>query len=276
VFNSIDPDYCRTLHLPLRAGRFFDERDDATAVEQHPVCVINQTLARRLFGEADPIGQRIRTLPWSVRAYREVVGVVGDVKQDSQADEPTAQLYVPQKQSPWFFTTVLVRTRGASAATVQAAMRRADPMLTMNVTTMDDAIARSATQPRLRTVLFGIFAAVALGLSALGIYASIAFTVGQRTREIGVRLALGAAPASIVRWVLMRAVRLAAAGAALGLAGALVATRLLRGALYGVGTVDPLVFGGIAVFLPAVVLLAAFFPAWRASRLAPTQALRAE
>ncbi len=276
VFNSVAQDYFATLRVPLLRGRRFEARDDAKAAGTHPVCVINRTLAKRLFGNADPIGQRIRTLPWMVRGYREIVGVVGDVKQDSQADEPTPQLYVPQVQSPWFFTTVLVRTNGASAAAVQAAVRRADPALTMSVRTMDDAIARSATQPRLRAALFAMFAVVALGLSAFGIYASIAFTVGQRTREIGVRMALGAAPAEIVRWVLARAAGLAGLGVAAGLAGALGLTQTLRSALHGVTPADPAVFGGLALFLPAVVIAAAFFPAWHAARLEPTRALQTE
>ncbi|MCX6955202.1 MAG: ABC transporter permease [Verrucomicrobia bacterium] len=275
VFNSVGPDYFRTMRVPLRRGRVFEARDDLKAAASQPVCIINQTLAKRLFGDADPIGRRIRTLPWMVRGYREIVGVVGDVKQDSQADEPTPQLYVPQAQSPWFFSTVLVRTAGASAATIQAAMRRADPTLTMSVHTMEENVARSATQPRLRAVLFGL-AAVALGLSAFGIYASISFTVGQRTREIGVRMALGAAPREIVRWVLARAALLAAVGVAVGLAGAVGVTGLLRGALYGVAPVDPGVFGALALFLPAVVLMAAFLPALRAARLEPTKALQTE
>lgn len=276
VFNSVDEDYFKTLRVPLLRGRSFETRDDAKAANSHPVCVVNQTLARRLFGDADPIGKRVRTLPWMVRGYREIIGVVGDVKQDSQADDPTPQLYVPQRQSPWFFTTVLVRSTSASAATVATAMRRADPVLTMSVRTMDENLARSATQPRVRTILFGLFAAAALGLSAFGIYASISFTVGQRTREIGVRMALGAAPREIVRWVLARAAVLAGLGVAAGLVGALGATRLLRGALYGVAPADPLVLGALALFLPAVVLAAAFFPALRAARLEPTRALQVE
>ncbi len=276
VFNSVGQDYFSTLRVPLRRGRTFEDRDDLKASASHPVCIINQTLATRLFGNADPIGKRIRTLPWMVRGYREVVGVVGDVKQDSQADDPTPQLYVPQRQSPWFFTTVLVRTSTASAASIQAAIHRADPTLTMSVRTMEENLARSATQPRLRTVLFGLFAAVALGLSAFGIYASISFTVGQRTREIGVRMALGAAPWAIVRWVLGRAALLAGIGVGGGLVGAIGLTRLLRRALYGVTPADPIVLGGLALFFPAVVLAAAYFPAWRASRLEPTRALQIE
>ncbi|WP_438481604.1 ABC transporter permease [Oleiharenicola lentus] len=276
VFNSISTDYFKTLRIPLMRGRFFETSDDMNASKNRPVCIINQTLAKRLFGEADPIGRRIRTLPWMVRSYREIVGVVGDVKQDSQGDDATPQLYVPQQQSPWFFSTVLVRANGVSAATIQNAMRRADPTLTMRVNTLEEHLARSATQPRLRTVLFGMFAAVALGLSAFGIYASMAFTVGQRTREIGVRMALGATPADILRWVLVRAAVFAGIGVAVGLIGAVAVTQFLRGVLYGVAPADPLVLGTLVLFLPAVVTLAAFFPALRASLLKPTQALQHE
>ena len=276
VFNSVSADYFKTLRVPVLRGRGFEDRDDLKTAAGRPVCIINQTLAKRLFGETDPIGQRIRTLTFMVRGWREVVGVVGDVKQTSQADEPTPQLYLPSLQTPWFFTTVLVRTHGASAAAIQNAMRRADPTLTMSVRTMEENIALSATQPRLRTALFGLFAAVALGLSAFGIYASMSFTVGQRTREIGVRMALGASPGEILRWVLARAAVLAGFGVAAGLVGAVGLTQLLRGALFGLTPADPLVLGSLALFLPAVVLAAAFFPALRAARLAPTRALQTE
>lgn len=276
VFNSISNDYFATLQVPLVRGRTFTDADDFKAAGNRPVCIINQTMARRLFGNADPIGQRIRTLPWMVRGWREVVGVVGDVKQNTQADDATPQLYVPSRQSPWFFTTVVVRAHGTSAAVIQNAMRRADPTLTMSVSTMEDQMARAATQPRLRTVLFGLFAAIALGLSAFGIYASMAFTVGQRTREIGVRMALGAAPAGILGWVLGRAAMLAGAGIVAGLIGAFGLTQLLRGALYGVSPTDPLVLGALGLILPAVALAAAFLPALRAARLNPTQALQQE
>jgi len=276
VFNSVSTEYFATMRIPFVRGRGFTEADDLKAAASRPVCVINQTMAKRLFGDTDPIGQRIRTMPWMVRGWREVVGVVGDVKQNTQADDPTPQLYVPQRQSPWFFTTVVVRRTGTSAATIQNAMRRADPTLTMSTSTMEANIARSATQPRLRAALFGLFAAVALGLSAFGIYASMAFTIGQRTREIGLRMALGASPGAVLRWVLARAALLAAIGVAAGLIGALGLTQLLRGVLYGVAPADPLVLGALLVFLPAVVLAAAFLPALRAARLNPTQALQQE
>jgi predicted permease len=276
VFNAVSEDYFKTLRIPVVSGRGFDSREDFVSGRTHPVCIINQTFAKRLFGDTNPLGRRIRTMPWMVRGYREIIGVVGDVKQDSQADEPTLQLYVPQRQSPWFFTTLVVRARSTSAAALESAIRRGDPLLSMNTQTMENAIALTTTQPRLRTLLFGLFAVVALGLSVFGIYASISFTVEQRTREIGVRMALGATPSAVVQWLLTRVTLLAAAGVALGAIGALATTQWLRGSLYGVRPADPLVLGSLALVLPAAVLAAAYFPARRAARLDPVRALQSE
>jgi len=207
-----------------------------------------------------------------------LVGVVGDVKQDNLSDPPPPQIYVPQAQSPWFFATLLVRIRGGAAQlpALQAALRRADPSLALNIRPLADNIAQTATQPRLRAALFGLFGAIALGLSAFGIYASMAFTVSQRTREIGLRMALGATPTGILAWMLGRATRLCAVGVAAGLLGAVAFGRLLRGLLHGVVPADPLVLGLLAVFLPLVVLAASALPALAAARLNPTQALQQE
>jgi predicted permease len=274
VFNSIDADYFKTLRVPLRSGRTFEPRDDERAAA---VCMINATLAQRLFPGEDAVGKRIQVVPWLNRNYREVVGVVGDTKQNSLADPPVAQIYVPSRQAPWFFTTLLVRTDGRVAvATLQAAARRADPTLSMNVSTLDAAVARTATQPRLRATLFGIFGATALLLSAFGIYASMAFAVSQRVREIGVRMALGATPADVLGSVLGHAGRLTAFGVIAGLIGAVSFSGLLRSMLYGVSPLDPVVLGSLAVFVPLVALLATLAPALRAARLNPVQALQQE
>lgn len=275
VFNSVTPDYLRTLRIPLRQGRGLDERDQENAVK---VCLINQTLAQRLFPGENPLGKRIQTLPWLAREYREVVGVVADVKQDNLADPAPAQIYVPLAQSPWFFATMVIRTQGASvsAAAIQAALRRADPTASMTIRTLEDSIALTSTVPRLRALLFGLFALGALGLSAFGIYASMAFTVNQRVREIGVRLALGATPLRVLREVLVRAGRLALAGVAVGLGGALALGQLLRGVLHGVEPHDPWVLAGLAVFIPLVALVASAQPAVTAARLNPIRALQQE
>jgi putative ABC transport system permease protein len=275
VFNAVSPDLLQTLKLPLLRGRFIAARDERQSLK---VCVINQALANRVFPGEDPIGKRIQTVAFLVREYREVVGVVGAVKQENLSDPPPPQIYVPQAQSPWFFATLLVRLKGGAAQlpALQAALRRADPALALNIHSLEDNIARTATQPRLRAALFGLFALLALGLSAFGIYASMVFTVGQRTREIGVRLALGATPGMILGWVLGRAARLCALGVVIGLAGALALGQMLRGLLHGVEPADPLVLVVLALFLPLVALAASAVPAFTASRLNPTQALQQE
>ena len=274
VFASVDAEYFHALRVPLLQGRTFASRDNEKAPA---VCVINAALAKKLFPNQNPLGQRLQTVTFLNRNYREIIGVVGDVKQDTQADVPTPQIYVPLRQSPWFFSTLLVRTNGnVSAGTLQTAVRRADPTLTMTIRTMDEAISRTAAQPRLRAALFGVFGLIALGLSAFGIYASMAFSVSQRRREIGVRMALGASPGTVLAWVLGRASRLIAWGVALGLVGAAAFSLLLRGLLYGVAPADPLVLATLAVFLPLVAFAATLAPAWRASRLNPTQALQQE
>ncbi len=273
VFNAVSEDYFQLLRIPRRRGRGFEAADDHRS---RPVCIINQSLAQRLFGDRDPIGQRLRMLPWMVREYREIVGVVADVKQESAADLPTGQVYVPQKQSPWFFTTLLVRGSGAGLGALQSAVRRADPTLTMTVVTLEDAAARSATEPRLRALLFAAFAGAALLISAFGMYASVSFAVGQRTREIGVRMALGAGPGEIRRWILVRAATVAATGALAGLAATLAGTRVLQGVLYGISPYDPLVLGGLTLFVPVVVVASAWWPAAQGARLSPKRALQAE
>ena len=274
VFNSVSADFLQTLRVPLVRGRFIGPHDDAKATR---VCVINEAFARRIFPNEDPIGKFIQTVPWLTRDYREIVGIVADTRQVNLAEPPPPQLYVPSTQSPWFFTTILVRVNGSvGVATIQAALRRADPGLTMGVRSLEENIALTTTQPRLRAWLFGVFGVSALALSAFGIYASMAFAVGQRTREIGVRLALGAQPAQILRMVLGRAARLSAIGVAAGVVGAVALSVLLRGTLPGIDSVDPAILGTLAVFLPCVALLASAQPAWTAARLNPTRALQHE
>lgn len=273
VFNSVSPDYFRTLHIPLREGRLLSERDEGKSLR---VCVINHALAQKLFPGESALGKRLLFLPWLTREYREIVGVVGDVKQDNLADAATAQIYVPQAQSAWFFTTLVVRVRGGAAATgaVQSALRAVDPTSTMTIRSMEENLSVTNTVPRLRTQLFALFGVLALGLSTFGIYASVAFTVNQQVRAFGVRMALGATPGRIVREVLLKSGQLALLGVSAGLGGALVLAHLLRGALYGVEPTDPWVLIGLAVFLPVVALLASVQPAWQAARLNPAEALQ--
>ena len=273
VFAVVTPDFLKTLRIPLLSGRFITEQDNAKG---RPVCVINRALAERLFPHENPIGKKLQTVPWLLRSYREIVGVVGDTKQENLADLPPAQIYVPQPQSPWFFSTLLVRIHGgaAQANSVQLALRRVDPTLTMTIRSLEENMDRTSAQPRLRTLLFSVFAVLALGLSAFGIYASMAFTVSQRIREIGVRMALGASPLMVLGWVLGRGARMCFAGVVLGLVGAVGLGQLLGSLLYGVTPTEPLMLAGLAVFLPFVALVASAVPAIAAARLNPTQALQ--
>jgi predicted permease len=275
VFHATSADFFRTLRIPLAQGRALDARDHERSTK---VCVISQALARQLFPDENPIGRRIQVLPWILREYREIVGVVGDVRQDNLADNPPPQIYVPQSQSPWFFSTLLVRTdgRSVSPAALQAALRRADPTASFNLGSLDRSIAATTTVPRLRAILFGVFGAIALGLSVFGIHASMAFSVRQRVREIGVRMAMGAGPGDVLREVLLRTARLAAAGVGIGLLGATALMQALRGTLHAVQPVDPWTLAALALLLPLAALAASLLPAIAAARLHPTAALQHE
>jgi predicted permease len=274
VYAPVSEEYFRTLKLPLHRGRVFDARDHEKGAA---VAIINETLARRIFGTENPLGRRVLLLPWLSREYREIVGVVADARQRDLSSAPLAQIYVPQRQMPWFFSTLLVRlARPDAARAVQAALNRIDPTLPFVPTTLEGNIALTATQPRLYATLFGLFAAIALGLSAFGIYASLSFTTRRRTRELGIRMALGSTPADVLRLVLADAGRLTAWGVAVGAVTALLVSTLLRGLLYGVGPGDPWVYAGLAVLMPAVALAAAMPTALRAAAVPPTRALQHE
>lgn len=276
VYNPVSEQFFALLEIPLLRGRRFTEQDGSGGA---PVAVVNQTFARRYFPGEDPIGRRILLLPWVSNQYREIVGIVGDVRQDNPAAEPPPQVYVPQKQMPWIFTTLLVRLRAgtpASQALIRDALQRVEPTLPVHLVTMAASRRQLTAEPMLYAVLLGGFAAVALGLAVLGVYASMAYLVVQRTREIGVRLALGATPAGVVRHFLRRFGGSVAGGAAGGVLGALLVANGLRGLLFGVAPRDPATLALLAVLLPAVALVACALPAWRAARRPPMQALQAE
>ncbi|WP_044891665.1 ABC transporter permease [Opitutus terrae] len=272
VYAPVTEDFFATIKLPLKQGRTFNPHDNERGA---PVAIINETLARRIFPGENPIGRRVLLLPWLSDQYREIVGVVGDTRQDNLSSPTPAQIYVPQRQMPWFFSTLLVRlNRPDAARAVQAAMQRVDPTLPFSPTTLEGNIALTTTQPRLYATLFGIFAVVALGLSAFGIYASMSFTTRRRTREIGIRMALGSTPSQVLQHVLAQAGRLAAVGLAIGLMLAAIVANSLRGLLYGVQPGDPWIYAALCVFLPLVALAAAMPSALRAARLPPTCALQ--
>ena len=271
VYAPVSPEFFATLQLPLQRGRFFTEFDHADGA---PVAIINAAYARRMFPGRDPVGQRVMLIPWMGGIYREVVGVVGDTRQTSLSELPPPQIYVPQTQMPWFFSTLLVRIDNPSVVpAVRAALRRADATLPIEPQLLEDAIAQGTTLQRLQTFLLGGFAAFALALSAFGLYASLRFTLAQTLPEIGIRLALGATPGSIRALILGRVARLVGIGLGIGLVIALPATHALRSQLYGIGPADPLSYVLLILTLAGTALLTALPVAHRASRVNPVSIL---
>jgi predicted permease len=267
--------YFRAMGVPIVRGRTFTAADGAGAPR---VAVINAEAARRFWPGRDPIGARITT--GDTTDYMTIVGVVADVRQEGMSAKPYPQLYGVAAQNPMRAMYVVVRTAGDPNA-LAGAMRRAvaalDPQLPVyNVATMQERVAQSVARPRVTAVLVALFGASALGLAAFGIYGVVAFSVAQRTRELGVRVAVGARPGDVVRLVVRQGMQPAVAGVAVGLVVALAAARLIAGLLFGVGAADPLTFAGVALFLAGVALAATWLPARRATRVSPLEALRAD
>jgi putative ABC transport system permease protein len=276
---TVTPGFMRTLDIPLRAGRAFIESDDRANAP--PVAMVSAALAARIWPGEDPIGKRIQMgdpqSPW-----REVVGVVGDVHHRALEDATTLQVYVPERQWPWAETAVVLAVRtagdpGALGPLVRRAVLSVDPTAAIaRVATMEQLVATTTAQRRLALTLFGAFAAVALLLAVAGIYGVLASSVTERTREIAVRSALGAAPRDIVALIVTHGARLALPGLALGLAGALLLSRHLRALLYAVEPTDPITLGLVSLALAAVALVACLVPARRAARVDVNVALREE
>lgn len=275
-YDSVSPDFFRAAGIPLLAGRLFDATDRTGG---KPVVILSAATARRLFGADDPVGRFITSGPNSPARF-EVDGVVGDVRRNGLANAIPLQAYRPLDQRPTAFATLMVRTTlapDAVAKSVAAALARIDPETPVSdLSALDAVISRGVTQPRLYLTLFIAFAAIALLLSAVGLYGLIAYGVAQRTREFGIRAALGASPRVVLAQVLRESAGLIAAGLVLGLAGALAAVRLLRDMLFATSVYDPVVFVGVPVLLAAVALAACLIPARRATRVDPLVALRAE
>jgi putative ABC transport system permease protein len=282
TFSTITGDYFRALQIPLVSGRAFEPHDNADGPK---VVIINETTAKRHFGSATAaIGKRLSI--WSAfrghrrdeKFMREIVGVVGDTKTASLTGEGGAQIYVPHAQdSQWNFMGLVIRTAGnpATFATILRrevqALDRDQPIY--NVRTMDDVVANSLGTRRVSMQLFAVFACAALLLAALGIYGVMAYSVTQRTQEIGIRMALGAQRSDVLGLVIRQGMRLTLIGVVAGLAGAFVLTRVIANLLFSVAATDPATFLSISVLLAAVSFFACYLPARRASRLDPIKAL---
>jgi putative ABC transport system permease protein len=272
------PDFFRALGIPLIQGRYFNENDNQNST---PVAIVSEGFARSFFPNQRVLGKRIRESgPELGNQWMEIVGVVGNVKYLGLTVDTDPAYYMPFAQSYGPRTTLIVRSSG-DAAKLAEPLRRGiqslDPGVTLaQIGTMEQAMATSVSQPRFDTMLLALFAAIALLLAAVGIYGLIAYTVAQRTHEIGVRMALGAAQADVVRMVLQQGALLAAVGIALGLTGAFALTRLLKSMLFGIGVTDALTFAAAPIGLLLVVLLATAVPALRATRISPDAALRWE
>jgi predicted permease len=277
-FIATTPGYFATLKAPVLQGRAIDSRDTATGA---PAVVINRTLAARLFPAQDPIGHRLKLLnPEQSPEWRTIVGVVGDVKYRGLDEEPQPTVYTPFAQTPFMWLYVMVRTPGTLESTIRSlrtAVPSVHPSLTAaNIRSMVDVVAQSVAVPRFNMLLLSAFAALALVLSAIGIYGVIAYSVAQRTQEIGVRMAIGAARLDVLRLVLKEAAMLTAVGVALGLAAAVLLSQLMTRLLFGISARDPLTFALGGGTLVVVALGASCIPALRATRVDPVAALRAE
>jgi putative ABC transport system permease protein len=268
--------YFQALGVPLLRGRYFNGHDTASSA---PVAILSESMARRFFGGRDPVGMRLKQSgPGVGDNWMEIVGVVGDVKYLGLQKDTDAAYYMPFAQSYMPRMFLVLRTAPDAASIAQALRRElqsVDPGVTLDqVETMQQSLASSLAEPRFDTMLLVIFAAIALALAAVGIYGVVAYSVAQRTHEIGVRMALGAGQGEVWKMVLRQAARMAFTGIVIGLGGALLLTRLLKALLFGTSATDPLTFVGVATALLVVALVAAFVPARRATKISPVVALR--
>jgi putative ABC transport system permease protein len=276
--------YFRAMQIPLRQGRLFTEQDTDSVP---PVAVINETMVRRFFADQDPLGKRFAFGPTHqpganrpAPTWITIVGVVGDVHHTSLAQPAAPEFFICFNQLPSPASNITVRTAmdpARMAPTLRAAAAAVDKEQPVSqLRNMEQVVKDSLAERRLAMWLLGIFAALAVVLAAVGIYGVMSYAVARRTREIGVRLALGASPRDVLWLVFGQAMRVAALGLGVGLAGAFALTRLMRSILYEVGATDPLVFAAVGLLLAAVAALASFIPARRATRVEPVAALHYE
>lgn len=275
-WSVIQPGYLETLGVPIVMGRGFSEADTARS---NPVILISESMAQEMFPNGNPLGQRIRS--WrDENKYREVIGVVKDLQYQGLSDPLVNNVYVPQSQDPWRFQVFVIRTADRPANSLSAfkeAIWSVDRKVAISaVKTLDEIIDSELARPRFLMFLLGVFAVTALVMAAIGIYGLMAYSVAQRSREIGIRMALGAVHRDIVKRVAGHALLLACVGVAVGILGALMVTRLMDALLFGVSPTDAGALGTAATILILVALLAAYIPARRASKVDPLVVLRNE
>jgi predicted permease len=273
-------DYFRAMQIPLRSGRLFTEQDTRTSPR---VVIIDEHMAQQLWPGVDPVGKRIRTGGIDAAAnpnWMTVVGVVGRVKQDALDADSRIALYMAHAQSPSRAMNVVLRSAADPTGSIAAArkeIRELDPDLPVyNVRTMTQRVDESLARRRFSMSLLTLFAVLALGLAAIGIYGVIAYLVSQGTRELGIRMALGATPRGILLLIVRHGLVVALFGVSIGLAGAFALSRFMQSLLFEVGPADPITFASIAALLSLVALAASYVPARRAARIDPMTSLRSE
>jgi putative ABC transport system permease protein len=271
----ISPSYFQTLGIRLLDGRDFDARDAANAPR---VVIINQTLARRLWPQRSAVGQRMKIA--DEQAPYTVVAVAPDLKYRALTEATPPYYYLPLAQNYMREMTLQLRTATEPlglAATLRQTAREINPnAFVREISTLDEQLAQALAQPRLTALAAGLLGLLALALAATGLYGVMAYSVTRRTQEIGIRMALGARAADVLRLIVKQGLALTLTGTGIGLLLAFVVTRLLTKLLYGVGATDPATFAGVALLLIAVALVACYLPARRATQVDPLVALRHE
>jgi len=278
---NVTSEYFQTIRIPLLKGRYFSEHDQRGGVG---AAIVNETFARRYFVNDDPIGKLIKDLgvnqnEGDPKQY-EIVGVVGDVHHNSLIRSATPELYLPHQQNSWPWGNFLVRTTNDPAALARSftdAIRSTDKTVSVTrVRSLTEAISETISQPRFYALLFGLFGATGLLLTLTGIYSVISYTVSNHTREIGIRMALGAQGRDVLKLIVGKGLVLTLIGIGIGLLGAFGITRVMQTLLFGVSATDWLTFTAVAMLLALVGLLATAIPARRATKVDPLVALRYE
>jgi putative ABC transport system permease protein len=272
-----DAGYFGAMGIPLLHGRNFT---DVEAREPRHVVLISEAAARQFFPGENPLGKRISVEMFDQPVLTEIIGIVGDARYDSLENEAEPTVYFPVPELTYPFMTLVLRTSGdpaKMAPAVQRELRAIDPNQPVSdVRTMKQVMADTLGRARFNTLLFGLFAGLATLLSAVGIFGVMNYSVTLRTREIGLRMALGAKQGQVLMLILKQGLFLTLIGLGIGLAGALALTRVLSGLLFGVGSTDPATFTSIALLLTIVSLIACYIPARRAARVSPLIAMRYE